>query len=135
VLAITKGVNMAEANKNQVREYELTILIHPDLESEQEKALDKVRKIIKDNKGKVVKEDNWGKKKLTYKIAKEDFAIYVYMDLELDTQSIQKISNTLNITEEVIRYLLVATDEKIKSKLAEASQRQAQREAHAKKED
>lgn len=126
---------MAEANKNQVREYELTILIHPDLESEQEKALDKVRKIIKDNKGKVVKEDNWGKKKLTYKIAKEDFAIYVYMDLELDTQSIQKISNTLNITEEVIRYLLVATDEKIKSKLAEASQRQAQREAHAKKED
>ena len=126
---------MAEANKDQVREYELTILIHPDLESEQEKALDKVRKIIKDNKGKVVKEDNWGKKKLTYKIAKEDFAIYVYMDLELDTQSIQKISNTLNITEEVIRYLLVATDEKIKSKLAEASQRQAQREAHAKKED
>ena len=126
---------MAEANKDQVREYELTILIHPDLESEQEKAIDKVRKIIKDNKGKVVKEDNWGKKKLTYKIAKEDFAIYVYMDLELDTQSIQKISNTLNITEEVIRYLLVATDEKIKSKLAEASQRQAQREAHAKKED
>ena len=126
---------MAEASKDQVREYELTILIHPDLESEQEKALDKVRKIIKDNKGKVVKEDNWGKKKLTYKIAKEDFAIYVYMDLELDTQSIQKISNTLNITEEVIRYLLVATDEKIKSKLAEANQRQAQREAHAKKED
>lgn len=126
---------MAEVNKDQVREYELTILIHPDLESEQEKALDRVRKIIKDNKGKVVKEDNWGKKKLTYKIAKEDFAIYVYMDLELDTQSIQKISNTLNITEEVIRYLLVATDEKIKSKLAEASQRQAQREAHAKKED
>lgn len=126
---------MAEVNKDQVREYELTILIHPDLESEQEKALDKVRKIIKDNKGKIVKEDNWGKKKLAYKIAKEDFAIYVYMDLELDTQSIHKISNTLNITEEVLRYLLIATDEKIKSKLAEASQRQAQREARDKKED
>jgi small subunit ribosomal protein S6 len=126
---------MAEVNKDQVREYELTILIHPDLESEQEKALDKVRKIIKDNKGKIVKEDNWGKKKLAYKIAKEDFAIYVYMDLELDTQSIHKISSTLNITEEVLRYLLIATDEKIKSKLAEASQRQAQREARDKKED
>ena len=47
-----------------MKEYELTVLIHPDLEVDLEAPLDKVRKLVKDNGGKVVSEDNWGKKKL-----------------------------------------------------------------------
>lgn len=113
---------MAET-KTALREYELTVLIHPDLETEQEKVLNKIRKIIKDNNGSITKEHNWGKKKLAYKIAKEDFAVYVHLETELDPMSLQKISNTLNITEEVLRYLLVTTDEKIKAKLADAASR------------
>jgi ribosomal protein S6 len=43
--------------------YELAVLYHPDLEIDLEKAAQKVNKIITDNKGKVVDEDNWGQKK------------------------------------------------------------------------
>ena len=118
---------MAEANKDQVREYELTILIHPDLESEQEKALDKVRKIIKDNKGKVVKEDNWGKKKLAYAINREEFAVYVSFDVELPADAPLKISNIFNITDEVLRYLLVKVDPKGRAALAEQAKKAAEK--------
>ncbi|OYX44155.1 30S ribosomal protein S6 [Candidatus Saccharibacteria bacterium 32-49-12] len=102
-----------------VKEYELTVLIHPDLETDLDAPLTKVRDIITGAGGKIIREDNWGKKKLAYAINKQDFAVYVYMDVELPADAPLKISNTLNITEEVIRYLLVKVDLKARKALAE----------------
>lgn len=95
-----------------MKDYELTVLIHPDLESDIEKALDKVRNLISTNGGEVAKEDNWGKKKLAYSIKGQDFAVYVAMDVKLPATAPLKISNTLNITDEVLRYLLVKAEER-----------------------
>ena len=103
-----------------MKEYELTVLIHPDLEADIDKPLDKVRDLIKKNGGEIIKEDNWGKKKLAYKIQEQNFANFVYMDLKLPAEAPLKISNTLNITEEVMRYLLVKADLKGRQALEEA---------------
>ena len=103
-----------------MKEYELTVLIHPDLEADLETPLAKVRDIITTAGGEIVKEDNWGKKKLAYKIDRQDFAVYVYFDVKLPADAPLKISNTFNITEEVIRYLLVTVDEKGRKALEEA---------------
>ena len=111
-----------------MKEYELTVLIHPDLEADLETPLAKVRDIIKSAGGEIVKEDNWGKKKLAYRINREDFAVYVYMDVKLPADAPLKISNTLNITDEVLRYLLVTVDEKGRKALEEAK-------AHASNDD
>ncbi len=110
-----------------MKEYELTVLIHPDLETDLNAPLDKVRKLIKDNGGEVVKEDNWGKKRLAYRIKGEDFAVYVYMDVKLPAEAPLKISNVLNITGEVLRYLLVKVDEKGRALLADAKKRAIER--------
>lgn len=102
-----------------MKEYELTVLIHPDLEADIDKPLQKVRDIITNAGGEITKEDNWGKKKLAYKINKEDFAVYVYMDVSLPADAPLKISNTFNITDEVLRYLLVTVDHKGRAALEE----------------
>jgi len=98
-----------------MKEYELTVLIHPDLETDLEAPLSKVRDIVKQAGGKITKEDVWGKKKLTYTIKGENFAVYVYMECELPADAPLKISKTLNITNEVLRYLLVKFDEKARA--------------------
>lgn len=103
-----------------MKEYELTVLIHPDLEVDLETPLAKVRAIITNAGGEITSEDNWGKKKLAYRINREDFAVYVYMDVKLPADAPLKISNTLNITDEVLRYLLVTVDEKGRKALEEA---------------
>lgn len=108
-----------------MREYELTVLIHPDLEIDLEAPLAKVRDIITSAGGKITKEDNWGKKKLAYKIKREDFAVYVYFEVELPAEAPLKISNTLNITDEVLRYLLVGVDHKGRQALEEAQNKAA----------
>lgn len=110
-----------------MKEYELTVLIHPDLEVDIEAPLTKVRDLVKTHGGEIVSEDNWGKKKLAYRIKNEDFAVYVYFDVKLPADALLKISNTLNITDEVLRYLLVTVDEKGRRALEEAKVRSASR--------
>lgn len=108
-----------------MKEYELTILIHPSLENSLEKPLTKIRKLIESSDGKIVKEDRWGKKRLAYKINKQDFAMYVYFELELPASAPLKISNNLNISEDVLRYLLVTVDKKSKQVVKESSQEES----------
>lgn len=104
-----------------MREYELTVLIHPDLEADLETPLGVVRDIITNNKGTITSEDNWGKKRLAYRIAKEDFAVYVHMEIQLPAASVAKVDSTLNITDSVLRHLLVSVDPKAKAAQADAA--------------
>lgn len=90
--------------------YELTVLLHPDLEIDLEKPLAKVEKIITDNGGKIATTDNWGKKRLAYAIKKQDFAVYVLFEVAVAPANASKIQGLLNITDEVLRYLMVEKD-------------------------
>lgn len=117
------------------RDYELVVLFHPDLEIDLEKPLAKVRQILSDNGGEIVKEDNWGKRKLAYRINNEDFAVYVYMDIKIPGAGVKKVQSTLNITDEVLRYLLTAVDPRAIAAAKEAAQREADAEDKAKNEE
>lgn len=109
-----------------MREYELTVLIHPDLEADLETPLKTVRGIVTDNKGTITSEDSWGKKRLAYRIAKEDFAVYVQMVIQLPAETVGKVDATLNITDSVLRHLLVSVDQKAKAALAEAASKKSE---------
>jgi small subunit ribosomal protein S6 len=115
-----------------MKEYELTVLIHPDLEVDIETPLKKVRGLITSAGGSIVSEDNWGKKRLAYRIKNEDFAVYVYFDINLPSDAPLKISNALNISDEVLRYLLVAVDLKGRKALEEAKANELTRDANRK---
>jgi small subunit ribosomal protein S6 len=91
-------------------QYEIAVLYHPDLEIDLEKATSKVEKILADNKAKVTNVDNWGKRKLAYPIAKQDFAVYVFYTVEMPAANVAKLEQTLNITDEVIRFLITRPD-------------------------
>ena len=95
-----------------MKDYELSILFHPDLEMNLDPALDKIKSLIEANKGKIVKEERNSKKRLAYAIAGQEFAVYYYFDVQLPATAPTKMSNVLNITDEVIRYLLAKTDER-----------------------
>jgi len=93
-----------------MNQYEIAVLYHPDLEIDLEKATTKVEKILTDNGGKVVGQDNWGKRKLAYPIKKNEHAVYVFYTVELPAESVRKVEGVLNITDEVIRFLITRPD-------------------------
>jgi small subunit ribosomal protein S6 len=93
-----------------LNQYEIAVLYHPDLEVDLTKAEDRVKKIVTDNSGKITATDNWGKRKLAYAIKGNEHAIYVFYSVELPPAAVQKIEGTLNITDEVIRFLISRPD-------------------------
>ncbi|MEI7674300.1 MAG: 30S ribosomal protein S6 [bacterium] len=109
-----------------MNQYEIGLLIDPGLEVDLEKATNKVEKIFKDNGAKIGKLDNWGKKKLAYNIKKHDHAIYLFYTLEIPALNVIKIEKILNITEEVLRFIIVRPDLK---KIAKADALQAEQKA------
>jgi small subunit ribosomal protein S6 len=100
-----------------MKDYELTVVFHPDLEMNLDPAIDKVKKLIDQAGGKITKEENDGKKRLAYTVAGQEFGVYYFIDVALPAEAPAKISSTLNITDEVLRYLLVRVDER-KAKFA-----------------
>ena len=90
-----------------MNKYELVVLLHPDLEIDVDTPIAKLEKLIESVGGKVTKRDNWGKKRLAYRIRKVDFAIYVYFEIALAGDQVRGLENTLLITEEVLRHILV----------------------------
>src|SRR5882762_9852287 len=91
--------------------YELMVLLHPDLEIDVEAPITKIEGLVEAAGGKVIKRDNWGKKRLAYRIARQDFAIYVYFELALDPAKVSELDNGILITEEVLRHILVVHEE------------------------
>ena len=112
--------------------YELAILYDPDLEIDLEKAEGKVKALISAQKGKVTAEDNWGKRKLAYQVKGHDMAVYVFYTFEVPPQAIKPIEAQLNITDEVIRFLITKPDLK---EIKKAESIKASKARHAKKSD
>lgn len=123
-----------------MHQYEIAVLFDPQLEVDLTKAEAKVQKLVEASGGKITKTDNWGKKKLAYPITKHDMAVYVFYTVDLPAESVRKIEATLNITDEVIRYLITRPDLKAIAKAEEAKAEKAKKalergDAHANDDD
>jgi small subunit ribosomal protein S6 len=118
-----------------MNQYEIAVLYHPDLEVDLTKAEDRVKKIVADNGGKITATDNWGKRKLAYSIAGNEHAVYVFYTVEMPGEGVQKVETTLNITDEVIRFLITRPDLKAIAKAevlkAEKAKKAAERSEHS----
>ncbi len=90
-----------------MRTYELVVLLHPDLEIDADAPIAKIEKLITAADGKVTKRDNWGKKRLAYAVKKQDFAVYVYFEIQIDPSKVRQLEAALLITDEVMRHLIV----------------------------
>lgn len=107
-----------------MKQYELTVLFHPDLEMNLTPATDKVEKIISDNGGHITNATNEGKRRLAYSIKGNDFGLYYFYELELPAEVPSKIESVLAITDEVIRSLLVKVDpRKLKAEAKRAARK------------
>lgn len=99
-----------------MNEYEVAVIYDPDLEIDLAKAEDRVKKIFLDNKVTITKTDNWGKRMLAYPIKKHESGIYVIYSVSIDPNCVMQIEASLNITDEVIRFLITKPDLKKRAK-------------------
>jgi small subunit ribosomal protein S6 len=91
-----------------MRQYETVFLISPNLEEEETtKVISQISGIISKNKGKLIQEDRWGKKKLAYPIKKFEEAFYVLFHYEGDSKVPLELEKRFKQTEAILRFLTV----------------------------
>lgn len=88
-----------------MRVYDLVVVLKTSLsEAQRKKLLDTLKGWLKD--GKVVKEESFGQKMLSFPIKKETDGYYVKLSLETDTIP-PDFEKRILATEDILRHLLV----------------------------
>ena len=91
-----------------MRQYETVFLISPNLEEEETaKIITQISGIISKEKGKLIQEDRWGKKKLAYPIKKFEEAFYVFFHYEGGSNIPFELERRFKQTEAILRFLTV----------------------------
>jgi small subunit ribosomal protein S6 len=91
-----------------MRQYELIIIVQPDLDEETTQGvIDRVNAIITDGGGEVLKTDIWGSRQLAYEIQNFRDGYYVYMEVEFAPEFGSELKQTLRYIEPIIRYSLL----------------------------
>lgn len=95
-----------------MRMYEGVILTKSTLDTEKREAmLQKVETVIAENNGKILKKDEWGKKKLAYLINKESEAHYVYMEFLADEAILKEMKRQMRINDAFLRHMFIKKDD------------------------
>lgn len=93
-------------------EYELVVVLSPTLADDALTAgIDRVQQAISARGGEVVDVNNWGRRRLAYPIKRHLEGIYFVTQMKLDPTQVVELENNLRISEDVIRHLIVRTDE------------------------
>jgi small subunit ribosomal protein S6 len=96
------------------REYETIFILRPDTNQEGITLVNtRVRSVIDQMGGKIMKLDNWGKRKLAYEIKKQLKGIYLYWQFLGTTGMVEEIERNLRMLDPVIRYYTVKVDEDV----------------------
>ncbi len=97
-----------------MRRYEFVYIISPEVEEENlEGVTGRVGQLIANSGGQVLRLDSWGRRRMAYPIRKFRDGHYMVAQIQLEPGGITELRRSLGLTEEVIRYLLVRTEEEI----------------------
>jgi len=92
----------------QLRDYELVLIISPEIEDEKfDTTIDKVSQFITERGGNISQVERWGKRRLAYPIQHFMEGNYVLSRFKLKPTVSKELQANLQISEEVLRYLLI----------------------------
>lgn len=115
---------------NNKYQYELTYVISGVVKQNQvDDIVRKVNHLIESNGGDVLEVDEWGNQRLAYEIDRKRSGYYVNMYFRAPGSLIQRLEHELDINDDVLRYLTLRMDAKMKRHYEKRKQRQAQEAA------
>ena len=99
---------------NTAREYETIYILRPNTPNEGVAEVNtRIKNVIEGMGGKVIKVDNWGKRRLAYEVAKERKGIYLYWQYLAQPGVVEECERNLRMLDNVIRYLTTKVDENV----------------------
>jgi small subunit ribosomal protein S6 len=111
-------------------QYELTYVISGVVQQNQvDDIVRKVNHLVENNGGDVLEVDEWGNQRLAYEIDRKRSGYYVNMYFKAPGTLIERLERELQINDDVLRYLTLRMDAKMKRHYEKRKQREAQADA------
>ncbi len=99
---------------NTSREYETIYILRPNTPNEGVAEVNtRIKGVIEGMGGKIIKVDNWGKRRLAYEVAKERKGIYLYWQYLAQPGVVEETERNLKMLDNVIRFLTIKVDEDV----------------------
>lgn len=99
------------------REFETIFVLRPDTNQEGIQVVNgRVRTVIEQGGGTLLKLDNWGKRKLGYEVRKNLKGIYLYWKYVAPSGVVEEIERNLRMIDTVIRYYTIKLAENVDPK-------------------
>ena len=96
------------------RTYELMFIVRPDMvDDDLNKLISTLEASVTSAHG-TMKSEVWGKRRLAYRVGKFNDGIFVLLILEGEGSMVHELERRLRVTEPVIKFLTVRTDEELK---------------------
>jgi len=97
-----------------MRRYESVWVVNGDLPDEEVKsAIDKFSKIISSQGGTLVGLDEWGRRRLAYKIRGTIRGYYVLADFAGTSETVKELERNYRIDDRILRYLTIKKSDKV----------------------
>ena len=90
-----------------MRHYEICFIVHPDQSEQVPAMVERYKGIVAARNGKVHRLEDWGRRQLSYPIAKVHKAHYVLMNIECDGETIAELEHSFRFNDAVLRHLTV----------------------------
>jgi small subunit ribosomal protein S6 len=100
-----------------VRRYELMLVLRPDAPDERAAAvIDRTTRYVVASGGQIVKVAPWGRRRLAYPIDRYREGSYHIVVFESPAEAIAEMERSLQITEDVLRYLVTRVVKPVKAR-------------------
>lgn len=98
-----------------MRVYEELFIVKPDAPEEEVNAfIEQVKQVIATGKGKVEKVDDWGTRKLAYRVSRYNEGHYVLVVFSSSPELVHEVERRMRVADLVIKFITVRIDEKQK---------------------
>ena len=96
-----------------MRHYEVVFLVHPDQSEQVPAMLERYRSMIEGGNGRIHRLEDWGRRQLSYPIAKVHKAHYVLMSIEVEQKTLDDLESAFRFNDAVLRNLVIKRDEAV----------------------
>ncbi|TSA17019.1 MAG: 30S ribosomal protein S6 [Betaproteobacteria bacterium] len=90
-----------------MRHYEIVFIVHPDQSEQVPAMIERYRATITGRKGTIHRLEDWGRRQMTFPIAKMHKAHYVLMNIECDQETLDELEHSFKFNDAVLRHLTV----------------------------
>ena len=96
-----------------MRHYEIVFIVHPDQSEQVPAMIERYRAMATAGGGRIHRLEDWGRRQMTYPIAKVHKAHYVLMNIECDAAALAELEHAFKFNDAVLRHLIVAMREAV----------------------